>query len=415
MPARSVVFNGFRKHDGKAFRDLLPGEYTQMAGRAGRRGKDKVGTVIVAAWTELPNEASMKKLLTGTPTVLSSQFRLTYNMMLNLLRANGLGVEDMMKKSFSEFRMQRAISSSDVAVRLQQCERAMQRLQSQHPSGTTDDALKESLLFDAPLFFAALLRCQKYLDRLLSRLAVLKGVPEVNALFSPGRVVLVHLHQPSQLLFGVLLGEDSSTAMVGATEKPSSSASLLQSLRQDTTVAPKAAESANRDLLRAKCLWIRLLGPAGEGNQLDCRLEKVPLSSVAAVLSPRLRLHHLAKEFQTSASPKPSSLALSRRDEDDYSLGKAKGGSKKGLKDSAPSPEEELKSIDRELLCIASSFLSSNGLPTATFLDLALEAKIRDFEFCETQSAWLLEATSLSSCPTLPPPLPPPPSPLSLS
>jgi len=42
MPARSVVFNGYRKHDGKGFRDLLPGEYTQMAGRAGRRGKDKV-------------------------------------------------------------------------------------------------------------------------------------------------------------------------------------------------------------------------------------------------------------------------------------------------------------------------------------------------------------------------------------
>jgi antiviral helicase SKI2 len=42
MPARAVVFNGFRKHDGKGFRDLLSGEYTQMAGRAGRRGLDSV-------------------------------------------------------------------------------------------------------------------------------------------------------------------------------------------------------------------------------------------------------------------------------------------------------------------------------------------------------------------------------------
>lgn len=56
MPARSVVFNGFRKHDGKAFRDLHPGEYTQMAGRAGRRGLDSVGTVIIAAWNEIPPE-----------------------------------------------------------------------------------------------------------------------------------------------------------------------------------------------------------------------------------------------------------------------------------------------------------------------------------------------------------------------
>lgn len=38
MPAKCVVFSGLRKHDGRAFRDLLPGEYTQMSGRAGRRG-----------------------------------------------------------------------------------------------------------------------------------------------------------------------------------------------------------------------------------------------------------------------------------------------------------------------------------------------------------------------------------------
>jgi antiviral helicase SKI2 len=41
-PARTVAFHGLRKHDGKSFRQLLPGEYTQMAGRAGRRGLDKV-------------------------------------------------------------------------------------------------------------------------------------------------------------------------------------------------------------------------------------------------------------------------------------------------------------------------------------------------------------------------------------
>jgi len=93
MPARSVVFNGFSKHDGKNFRELLPGEYIQMAGRAGRRGLDKVGTVIITSWTELPTEATLKRLLTGTPTKLSSQFRLTYNMIVNLLRTNDLSVE----------------------------------------------------------------------------------------------------------------------------------------------------------------------------------------------------------------------------------------------------------------------------------------------------------------------------------
>ena len=55
MPAKSVVFSGIRKHDGAGFRNLLPGEYTQMAGRAGRRGLDTTGTVIILSGDELPS------------------------------------------------------------------------------------------------------------------------------------------------------------------------------------------------------------------------------------------------------------------------------------------------------------------------------------------------------------------------
>jgi len=54
MPAKSVVFSGMRKHDGHSFRNLLPGEYTQMAGRAGRRGLDTTGTVIILSGEEVP-------------------------------------------------------------------------------------------------------------------------------------------------------------------------------------------------------------------------------------------------------------------------------------------------------------------------------------------------------------------------
>ena len=64
-----------------------------MAGRAGRRGLDKVGTVLLFCAEELPEEGELRKLLTGKATQLSSQFRLTYSMILNLLRVEDLKVD----------------------------------------------------------------------------------------------------------------------------------------------------------------------------------------------------------------------------------------------------------------------------------------------------------------------------------
>ena len=103
MPAKAVVFSSIRKHDGRAFRDLMAGEYTQMAGRAGRRGLDKTGIVIIAtAPDQFPETHTLNNLILGQPTRLRSQFRLTYNMILNLLRVQALRIEEMIKRSFSE-------------------------------------------------------------------------------------------------------------------------------------------------------------------------------------------------------------------------------------------------------------------------------------------------------------------------
>lgn len=109
MPARCVVFSNIRKHDGRSFRDILPGEYTQMAGRAGRRGLDPTGTVIIVAGDNLPEQTSLLKMMLGTPGKLQSQFRLTYNMILNLLCVEALRVEEMIKRSFSENSSQRLL------------------------------------------------------------------------------------------------------------------------------------------------------------------------------------------------------------------------------------------------------------------------------------------------------------------
>lgn len=59
MPARCVVFSSTRKHDGRSFRDLLSGEYTQMSGRAGRRGLDKTGVVLIVAEGDVPDVCNL--------------------------------------------------------------------------------------------------------------------------------------------------------------------------------------------------------------------------------------------------------------------------------------------------------------------------------------------------------------------
>ncbi|KAF9886665.1 hypothetical protein FE257_011178 [Aspergillus nanangensis] len=120
LPTRTVVFSGFRKHDGKSFRDLLPGEYTQMAGRAGRRGLDNVGYVILVngGRDEAPPVSSLRRMMLGDPTKLRSQFRLTYNMILNLLRVEALKIEEMIKRSFSENATQALLPEHEKQVQL---------------------------------------------------------------------------------------------------------------------------------------------------------------------------------------------------------------------------------------------------------------------------------------------------------
>ncbi|XP_032241598.2 exosome RNA helicase MTR4 [Nematostella vectensis] len=108
MPARTVVFSNARKFDGKDFRFITSGEYIQMSGRAGRRGLDERGIVILIIDEKMGPDVG-KGLLKGHADPLNSAFHLTYNMVLNLLRVEEINPEIMLEKSFYQFQNYAAI------------------------------------------------------------------------------------------------------------------------------------------------------------------------------------------------------------------------------------------------------------------------------------------------------------------
>ncbi|KDE07762.1 hypothetical protein MVLG_02032 [Microbotryum lychnidis-dioicae p1A1 Lamole] len=102
MPAKTVVFTSVRKYDGRDFRNLSGGEYIQMSGRAGRRGLDDRGIVIMMTDEKL-EPAAAKSMVKGSADRLDSAFHLGYNMILNLMRVEGLTPEYMLERCFFQF------------------------------------------------------------------------------------------------------------------------------------------------------------------------------------------------------------------------------------------------------------------------------------------------------------------------
>jgi ATP-dependent RNA helicase DOB1 len=117
MPAKTVVFTSVRKFDGKEYRNLSGGvgplsfelgpvadiqEYIQMSGRAGRRGLDARGIVIMMVDEKLEPD-SAKSMVKGQADRLDSAFHLGYNMIINLMRVEGISPEFMLERCFFQF------------------------------------------------------------------------------------------------------------------------------------------------------------------------------------------------------------------------------------------------------------------------------------------------------------------------
>ncbi|MGC5245858.1 DEAD/DEAH box helicase [Gordonia sp. DT219] len=109
MPARSVVLERLVKFNGEAHVDLSPGEFTQLTGRAGRRGIDVEGHAIIVWSPELVPEQVAG--LAGARTFpLRSSFAPEYNMAVNLIGRLGIeGSRDLLNRSFAQFQADRSV------------------------------------------------------------------------------------------------------------------------------------------------------------------------------------------------------------------------------------------------------------------------------------------------------------------
>jgi ATP-dependent RNA helicase HelY len=109
MPARSVVMEKLSKWNGESHADVTPGEYTQLTGRAGRRGIDVEGHAVVL-WQPGFDPTALAGLASTRTYPLRSSFRPSYNMAVNLVGQVGHeNAREMLESSFAQFQADRAV------------------------------------------------------------------------------------------------------------------------------------------------------------------------------------------------------------------------------------------------------------------------------------------------------------------
>src|SRR6185503_2298720 len=109
MPARTVVLERLVKYNGEAHVELTPGEYTQLTGRAGRRGIDVEGHAVVV-WQPGVDPKQVAGLASTRTFPLRSSFRPGYNMAVNLVHELGAAkARDLLEQSFAQFQVDRSV------------------------------------------------------------------------------------------------------------------------------------------------------------------------------------------------------------------------------------------------------------------------------------------------------------------
>lgn len=100
MPTKTVVFSELEKFDNNGLRFLRSDEYNQMSGRAGRRGLDKFGTVLLIPTFDLPKENMLKSIMSGKSPELNSKFQLNYQFVLKTIINKEFNIKHYLENTF---------------------------------------------------------------------------------------------------------------------------------------------------------------------------------------------------------------------------------------------------------------------------------------------------------------------------
>jgi superfamily II RNA helicase len=118
MPTKTVVFTGYRKFDDSVggMRVLNTDEYIQMAGRAGRRGKDDKGLVLYLPDRDPEDVDNVKRMMTGSKSTFQSRMTFHYDFLLKTFQSGNLRWIDLMKQSYWWRRNQAQLTASSAEL-----------------------------------------------------------------------------------------------------------------------------------------------------------------------------------------------------------------------------------------------------------------------------------------------------------
>ena len=169
-----------------------------------------------------PPIGMLRTMLTGSSTMLRSQFRLTYNMILNLLRVEEMSVESMIKRSFSEFATQRALTSKEYPKLLARGQKTLSKLKEQFRAEAGQRIGAE----DIEEYFSS---CNKLIELNSELLSYITGSADGSgdAVLQSGRVITVSAARKHGIVRAPALILDTHFSVGGASEE---SSKILESM-----------------------------------------------------------------------------------------------------------------------------------------------------------------------------------------